>query len=721
VKIVLFLILYFFFVLTVSYAQESDSIVLNSMNKELYKAENLAERGNFGESMQISTKVLQYALKTKNYKMQAVCYNMMGNAFYSVNDSLSFDYLNKAKKASEIINDTASIIIAYNNIGANYRDSGKHIIAEAYFKKALNLSSFIKERKGATVFPLFNLADIQVTLGNYKKGINYAKQVLETIDESKNYEERSIVGDLYEILSYAHYKLGNIKVSDYYYEKCEVFAKKHKFFGVLSFMYERRQQLYEADKKYKDAFIISKKLMAVNDTLIKIENFEMTKQVEAENFLRENKKKLIIADKEKEFQNAIIKKGKMYNVILVFFSFSLLLSLYFVFKRNKQFKLAKEHAENLSKVKSNFYSEISHELRTPLYAVIEISRLLLKENISEVQKEYIESLNFSGNHLLSLINNVLELNKVESGSLKLQILNFKLEELINNIAESLEFALRDSHNKIHIYYDNNIPKYLKGDSLKLAQIFINLVSNSIKFTNNGNIYITSKLVDRNDSEVKIYFEIRDDGLGISKEKQKKVFEAFYQEHSKNKNSYNGTGLGLSIVKRVLMAMDSQIKIESEVNKGASFSFEIRFLYSEKNNENTLSYKILAQDLIDSNVLIVDDNKINQLVTKKILDQLGMKSKTVSSGKEAIEIVKKETFDCILMDLHMPGLDGYETTNLIREFNNEIPIIALTAASTEEVKNKLVDCNMNGYVMKPFITSDFVEALHKAIIKNTVFV
>ena len=440
------------------------------------------------------------------------------------------------------------------------------------------------------------------------------------------------------------------------------------------------------------------------------------KKIEADSFILENKKQLALAKKEQEFQRAIISKGIIFTLLLAFISLSLFVSLYLIYIKNKKYKIAKVKAEQLSKVKSNFYSEISHELRTPLYAVIELSRLLLKENINRKHKEYLESLNFSGNHLLSLINNVLELNKVESGNLELQILNFKLKNLINSVAESLEYAMQDSHNTIHMVYDDTIPEYLNGDSLKLSQLFINLISNAIKFTNNGNIYVTTKLIDKTDSNVKIYFEIKDDGIGISKEKQSKIFEEFYQEHNENKNSYHGTGLGLPIVKRILTAMNSDILIESEVNKGCKFSFEIDFSYQINTKLNIVAPDVLSQDMEGMNFLIVDDNKINQLVTKKVLDQLDIKSKSVNSGEEALVLFKKERFDCILMDLHMPGgIDGYETTKRIRLEDSKVPIIALTAASTEEVENKIYDFKMNAYVSKPFIASDFVETMHRCII------
>ena len=278
----------------------------------------------------------------------------------------------------------------------------------------------------------------------------------------------------------------------------------------------------------------------------------------------------------------------------------------------------------------------------------------------------------------------------------------------------MEFALSNSHNKIYIHYDNTIPEYLTGDSLKLSQVFINLISNAIKFTQNGNIYISAKLAKDLDESVIVYFEVKDDGIGISKEKQEKIFDEFYQEHTKIENSYQGTGLGLSIVKRLLTVMGSSINIKSEVGKGATFSFELLFSKTETTVLDTMKCEDVKKNIANKRILIVDDNKINQLVTQKILNEFKVKTTVVDSGKQAVDIIQSEQYDCILMDIHMPDLDGYETTRLIRQFNTEIPIIALTASSTEEVERKINNYEMNGYIMKPFITEDFIGTIHKII-------
>lgn len=699
--------------------QEEPHISQDSISKDFDRASDLFEQNRYGESIEIYTRVLDYAIRYKHTTLEADTYSMLGNNYYEINkkdDTLVFYYLFKARDIFLREKNDVNLIGIYNDIGGTYSDFDQLEKSNEYLNKALKLAKeigFYDEM----IYPLSNIASNEIFKENkYKVGIKNSFKVLHLIDSLKVYESQPIVGYTYLELSYGYFKIGDKDKHLLYFNKCLDFSKKNKHIGVLEELYDENAELYFEDKNYKKAYSLVKESMVIKDSLNTLKEYEKAKQIEANSFISENKEKLLLVKKENEFQEITIKKSKGFTILFALLAFGLLVSLYFIYRKNKELKLAKEEAEKLSKVKSNFYSEISHELRTPLYAVIELSKLLLNENVNSSQKEYLESLNFSGNHLLSLINNVLELNKIESGELRILSTEFKLKNLISNIIDSLEFALNNSHNKIHVNYDKNIPDILLGDSLKLSQVFINLISNAIKFTRNGNIYITTKLINNLEDKVTVFFEVKDDGVGISKENQIKVFEEFFQEDLKIEKSYKGTGLGLSIVKTILTAMNSEITIESKIDKGAIFRFEIDFLKNEKSFLVEKKKEVCLKNLLTKNILIVDDNKINQLVTKKILDKLGIKSKTVDSGSKAISIVKEEHFDCILMDLYMPGLDGYETTSLIRAFNKDIAIVAFTAASTDRVESKITNFEMNGLIMKPFIESDFIETISRAIIK-----
>ncbi|WP_299890027.1 ATP-binding protein [uncultured Lacinutrix sp.] len=702
------------------FAQQQPNLPSDVMYKEVDRAFELFQRNKYGEAIELSTQVLNHAKSTGDDYLKAKAYNVLGNAYYYIEkDSLSFNYLFKSKDLFVKLKDTSKIIIAYNNIGVNYRVYKDLNKSNTYFKKSLDIAEK-SNSKTALVYPLYNIGvnlieGKEVKPKDYKESLKYLSRAEALAEE--HYQKKSIRGEIFEVLSYVHHKLGNNIESLEYYNKTLDFAKKYNYIEIIANAHSTQATINEEKKKFKEAFYALDKYTIAIDSVFSIKQFEMAKQIEADNFLRENKIKLELIEKEKNTQDIHIARSRIYNTILIVFTSVLFFLAFWGFKKNRELKKEKEKAEDLSRVKSDFYSEISHELRTPLYAVIELSNLLLKEDVNIKHKEYLESLQFSGNHLLSLINNVLQLNKVESGTMKVELLDFNLRHIISNIIDSLEFALRDSNNIIHLEYDNSIPKVIVGDSLKLSQVFINLISNAIKFTNNGRITVKTKTVEELEKTVKIYFEVTDTGLGIAKEKQDQVFENFYQEQAKIEKSYKGTGLGLSIVKRVVTAMGSEVKINSEEGKGSTFYFELTFQKSKKDSMPVELYSNQLKEIVGSKILIVDDNKINQLVTKRVLDQLKINSMVVDSGIKAIELVKVEQFDCILMDLNMPELDGYETTKRIREFNKDIAIVALTAATTEEVESKIYNYEINGYVLKPFITANFVNVLNKSMRKT----
>ena len=434
--------------------------------------------------------------------------------------------------------------------------------------------------------------------------------------------------------------------------------------------------------------------------------------------LKANQEKIELIENKRLVQEISLNKTKNYNFILVILSVLLLLATYLVFRKGKQFKMACDRAQELSKTKSKFYSEISHELRTPLYAVIELSNLLLQENPSLKQKEYLDSLKFSGNHLLALINNILELNKEESQKVQLDLVNFNLDQLINNVIDSLEFALQNRKNTIILNYDVALPKLLIGDSFKLSQVLINLISNAIKFTENGHIKINIKLEREKEDDVLVYFEVNDNGIGISEEMQENIFKEFHQEKAAVNSSYGGTGLGLSIVKNLLKIMKSDIHLKSKIGQGSSFYFNVNFKrglqFIKKDRLNEAQLKLLKE----CSILIVDDNKINQMVTKKILDNYHIKNQAVSDGFTAIKFLDKMHFDCILMDLHMPNMDGYETSKLIKQQNYLGSIIALTASASEEVEDKIKLSEIDDYILKPFMIIHLLTKILESIeVKN----
>lgn len=707
------LVIHFFAV-----AQETNTIVEDSMYNEVERAYGLFEQFDYGAAIKISDKVIDYATKTNNSHLKAKAYNVLGNTYYNTgNDSLCFDYLFKSRDYFLKSKDTGNAIKVTSDIGVTYREFDSIATSTLYFKEAIDLGRS-SQNTDEIIYPLYNYGRYLYTYEqDCTNALVYFKEAYDLSQSSSLVEGRSIVGYLYMKMSDCYYEIGDESNYKFYYNESIAYAKKYNFYGILATLYRSQSDRYYASNKSEEAFLALREYTQVADTIYTFRELEIAKEVEANFRIKDTKEKLILANREKEKQAIAYKKAQVSIVIFIILIIVLLLGVYAIFKKNKQLKIAKEKAEALSNVKSKFYSEISHELRTPLYAVIELSRLLLKENVNSSHKEYLESLNFSGNHLLSLINNVLQLNKVESGKMTLEFLEFRPKILILDIVESLEYAIRHSNNRIQLAYDVNIPEVLVGDSLKLSQVLINLISNAIKFTNDGLIRITTKLLDEHEDEVTVYFAIKDSGIGISKENQTKIFEEFYQEHDPSEKSFKGSGLGLSIVKTTLEAMESTIDIDSIKGEGSTFSFVLKLSTSTKPMIKEEDLIDLSQDLRQKKILVVDDNKINLLVTKKILDQYYIDAEVVDSGTKAIALLKETRFDCILMDIHMPELDGYETTEKIRESGDQTPIIALTATSTEEVERKISGRHMNGYILKPFITADFIQKIHDAVMQK----
>ncbi|MGK0387263.1 MAG: CheY-like chemotaxis protein/nitrogen-specific signal transduction histidine kinase [Patiriisocius sp.] len=391
--------------------------------------------------------------------------------------------------------------------------------------------------------------------------------------------------------------------------------------------------------------------------------------------------------------------------------------------KNTELQLAKEKAEKASLAKAQFLSTITHELRTPLYAVTGLTHLLMEENPKKHQEEHLNSLKFSGEYLLSLINNILDLNKLEANKVEVEKTTFDLKKRINDVLVALKKSADDKQTVLKFEYDDSIPEKLSGDPLKLSQILINLIGNSVKFTQNGEVVVRVRKIDQHNRSIKLNFEIQDNGVGISKKKQKTIFETFSQGSLQINRKFGGTGLGLSIVKNLLELMNSKIQLESQLGEGSKFWFNLNVEVSEESvvpeigdtPKNLIDYSYLE----GKKVLVVEDNKINQMITKKILEKNKMVCQVADNGTDAVQLVEENRFDVVLMDIHMPGISGIEATQKIRGFNKDIPIIALTAVTIDENLDEFYRAGFNEIIPKPFKPEEFFEKIFNTISLNTI--
>lgn len=367
----------------------------------------------------------------------------------------------------------------------------------------------------------------------------------------------------------------------------------------------------------------------------------------------------------------------------------------------KKAQLATQKAEEAVKAKQQFLSNMSHEIRTPMNAIIGFTKVLLKTELTIKQKEYLTAIKMSGDALIVLINDILDLAKVDAGKMTFEKIPFRMELSIAAMLHLFETKIQEKNLKLIIKYDQKIPKVLLGDPVRLHQVILNLVSNAVKFTTKGSITVSAQLLSDDNEQATIEFAVEDTGIGINALKIEKIFDNFQQASSGTSRLYGGTGLGLSIVKQLVEPQGGIVNVTSEVNKGSRFSFTLSFLKTEENPEPEIEVLELDVEIRNIKVLVAEDIPLNQLLMKTILDEFGFERDIADNGIIAIEKLKMNTYDIILMDLQMPEMTGFEATAYIRnEMNSSIPIIALTADVTTVDLDKCRAVGMNDYIAKP---------------------
>lgn len=358
-------------------------------------------------------------------------------------------------------------------------------------------------------------------------------------------------------------------------------------------------------------------------------------------------------------------------------------------------------AESAVKAKQQFLSNMSHEIRTPMNAIIGFTKVLLKTNLSEKQKEYLQAIKLSGDALIVLINDILDLAKVDSGKMTFEQVPFKMASSISAMLHLFEPKIQEKNLRLIKEFDNNIPEVLLGDPVRLHQVILNLVSNAVKFTAKGKITVSVHLLREDENSVTIQFSVTDTGIGIPENKIEKIFDNFQQASSGTSRLYGGTGLGLAIVKQLVESQGGCIQVNSKIDEGSTFSIILNF--QKTNAEVVVAMDMLELDneIKDIKVLVVEDIALNRLLIKTLLDDFGFEHDIAVNGKIAIEKLKENSYDIILMDLQMPEMNGFEATDYIRNrMNSTIPIIALTADVTTVDLTKCKAVGMNDYIAKP---------------------
>lgn len=717
-------------ILTPAYSQEpkSEAVVIKDLNN--YAHELLLEL-DFKESLRHARAALKKAIVAKDDTNIAIAYNTIAGNYdeLSENDKAIDNYLKALKHANAIKDDTL-ISVVNNNLGNMYFfEKHDHDKGLKHYTRSVEISTKLKDT-AQVVFTTLNMSLAYFDLKKFDEGFKYLQYI--NTYQSKHGDPANEVF-LLMVNGIYYSNKGDFKQADGYFQRGIALAKKLDQKLDLSYVYHEYSLHLERAGNHKEAYYYLSEYGKLKDTIY---NIDVLRKADLEGVnleLDEYKRAIEKIAIEKENQTLSLRKSYIIVILCIVLLSILLLLLYMNHKSNKfriksyselevvneELMIAKVKAEDASKLKTQFVSTISHELRTPLYGVVGITNMILDEHPELLDSPHLRSLKFSAKYLLSLVNDILQINKIEENRIVLENLLFNLTDEITTIKDSLQFIANRNKNILVTEIDTDIPEFLIGDKLRLGQILMNLISNALKFTTAGEVKITAELAGQEGSTLFVLFKIIDTGIGISPEDQQKIFEKFVQIERKE-DDYQGTGLGLAIVSRLIELFGSEIKLESAAGVGSTFSFTIGF-----EHDLTKAQKIIDDIEVDltSNdiytILVVEDNKINQIVTKKILEKNNYKCYVVDDGFAALDLIQRQEFDVILMDINMPIINGFETTRRLRALGVTTPVVALTAFDQEEVTEEAISAGMNDIIIKPFEPIKLFQVINTQIKKKNV--
>ncbi|GAB5398628.1 MAG: ATP-binding protein [Aureisphaera sp.] len=681
--------------------------------------------GDYKASLGVNIELLKNALISNKSDYIYKGYRHLGYDYMALNDSiLALESFNKAGKFAKVVqNDTAMAITYMDLANINSNLYNKTDLALVYHNKSIKGFEKLKD----SVYLAKAHYNKIITALEAKK-YNQAFLSLVKIKKLVKHDPHPAFPITVEALFGQYYlEKENYQMADIYLSRAMEWAEKENFTVELENIYYDFSESLAKQGRYDEAFEMRKKYEEQFENNILKMTSEEVEAMSAKFQVNEYRRGIMEAELQNKLQAEKVRSNALFNKILIATSvgvISLLIILWFAFRRRKQLVLllqeknqaylqAKEQSEKFAAAKSNFFSTVSHELRTPLYGVIGLSTLLMENDDLKAHEKDLKSLKFSADYLLALINDVLQINKIDSNNLEDSHSVFNLKELLETIVSSFEYMKIQNNNLIKIYVDSEIPNRVSGDPLRLSQILMNLIGNAVKFTENGLIKVSARPKQISKNHVEIEFEVADNGIGIAQDKIGSIFDEFAQAASQEYN-YQGTGLGLPIVKKLLSLSDSDLEVESELGKGTSFTFALVYdvAQSAKQEEEDASLLIDVKALEGKQVLIVEDNRINQIVTQKILEKDGVICTVAENGQSAVSLVQSKKFDLVLMDINMPVMDGIEASTVIREFNQYLPIIALTAVEIEEMRHRIYQAGMNDIIVKPYDVNQFTLTILK---------
>lgn len=721
----------FLLVTTIAFGQKKTVEKIDSVAYYIKLADIYKQKNNYKFAIANSNLAYKYATASNDVLNKSIALTSLGTIYFELKKIPDAkDAFIKSINELNTLPLTSQLALNYYKLGLCAMTLEEYSLAEKYFSKAEKIYRTLK------------IENTQLLL--LQKGILYNAKG-KKIEAAQIFNElisKPDVEDSYNTKAEALYQLGSIE-----YNKNRSNLALNYLNRALALNTSSNNNI---EQRIKILFLLSmtndnllntslahtylKEHVLLRDSLLKLNN----KRLAANDYisLKESERIDLFEQlsKENETQQRTNKFAKLISVLaiaLISILSLLSLSLYknniirtqsnkLLQEKNSELEIAKEKAEKASQARADFLSTVSHELRTPLNAINGITHLLIEENPKESQVHYLNSLKFSGNYLITFINEILEINRIESNNIEIEKIDFKLKDLLNNIQNSLKELAKVNNNKFILDMDENVPNVVIGDPTKMSQIFLNLINNALKFTKNGEVKVIVELFGIKENSATIHFSVMDTGIGIAKDKQETIFDSFAQGSIEINRKFGGTGLGLAIVKKLIDLLGGEIKLESELGKGSTFYFDLAFEISENQVDREKEEILLLDTDIDTmlegkNVLIVEDNKINQMITKKMVEKKGMITKIIDNGEDAIEEIRNNNvYDLILMDVHLPGINGTIATREIRKFNKSLPVIALTAISLNENRDILLGFGMDDVITKPFDINTFYTVISKVL-------
>jgi len=644
----------------------------------------------------------------------------------------------KAFEAATRAHDEKKIINTYVNLADAYNILGKVTGNKVYFFQSLDNSmrglKRAREKKFIALEAInnLNIGDTYKNLGQPLKAIHFYEEALHRYEKlgDKNWLQNT-----YTYIAQAYFLMKNYDQAIENVLKGAEFSRKQGHSSYLRDSYGLLSDIYAAKKDFPRALEYHRLYTSYKDSLINENTALSIARLQTDLEFEKKNQEIELLKKNREIQDQKIHNQSILRNLLIAGIIIILVMLIVIYSRYREKNKvqlaiikAKEAAEHAKETQEQFLANTSHEIRTPMNGIIGMTNHLKDTALTGEQREYISAINESANSLLVLINDLLDLSKINAGKMTFEKKAFRLSDLFKNLVYSLQYRSTEKNIRLISSIDEAIPPALIGDPVRLNQVLLNLTGNAIKFTEKGEVKIVAKLLKDDGKDLLILFSVQDTGIGIQESKLSTIFESFTQVNARTTRKYGGTGLGLTIAKQLIEQQGGTISVSSKVNEGSTFSFTLQFKKLSRNVKEQRELNIRPGDFNQPNlnsiaVLVIDDNKVNQRVAALTLQKWNAKVEVADNAKIAFEKLAEKKFDLVLMDVTMPDIDGFEATRHIRKKMpspvNKVPIIAMTASALIGDREKCIAVGMNEYVSKPFNPEDLYDKIMKTIPLDTI--